>query len=349
MKKRILGLDLLRDIGVIFIFLYHFCIEYINLAHGTDPAMPSLNYFVNIWARPASLFLFIISGYALMYNQEHELSLKDYFRRRFKGLFIPFYIAYTIAFIACFAVNNLTVGSPAPLYTFIYTIFGVDAVAQELNNGLGFYLVGEWFMSCIVICYLIFPLLAKLMKRFKYVALGVLAIWNVLLLFFWNPFNIQVEHNPLFIILYFYIGMLMYEKYGQKEIPKSLRTSNGIVAIIAFAFLLVAGYTSVVGMVSPEAFEIICVGWSMAMFLALRDLEISPEKKSYKAITYISGISWYVILVHHIIIILLFTHYNFETYTRRETFTMLLLTIALTWLGAEAIRKLTTKVKNLFK
>ena len=348
MKKRILGLDLLRDIGVIFIFLYHFCIEYINLTNGTDPAMYSLNYFTNIWARPASLFLFIISGYALMYNHEQELSIKDYFLRRFKGLFIPFYIAYTIAFIACFAVNNLAAGSTAPLYTFIYTIFGVDAVAQEIN-GTGFYLVGEWFMSCIVVCYLLFPLLARLIKKCKYIVLCVLVAWNVLLLFFWNPFGIQVEHNPLFIILYFYTGMVLYEIYGQREIPKSQRIFNGISAIILFVYLLLAGYTSLFGMVPPQPFEIICVGWSMAMFLALRDLEISPERKIYKAITYISGISWFVILVHHIIIILLFTHYDFELYSRRETFTMLLFTIALTWIAAEAVRKLSTKVKNHFK
>ncbi len=349
MKKRIIGLDILRDIGVIFIFLYHFCIEYINLAQGTDPAMHSLNYFANIWARPASLFLFIISGYALMYNHEEELPLKDYYKRRIKGLFIPFYIAYTIMFLAYFAVTNVAAGSTSPLYMLVFTILGVDAMAQELSGGLGFYLIGEWFMSCIVFCYIFFPLFAKAIKKCKYVMLVILALWSGFMLFAFNPFDMQVEHNPLFVLLYFYIGMLLYELIGQKQISKNVRIICTIISIAIFVYLLIAGYTAIFNVVVDQPFEIICVIWSLAMFLAIRDVDINPEKKSYKIIAYISGISWYVILTHHIIITLLFRRYDMSLYSRRETFTMLLLSIALTWVAAEVVGKLSTKVKKSLK
>ncbi len=346
MKKRIIGLDILRDIGVIFIFLYHFCIEYINLAHGTDPIMPSVNYFANIWARPASLFLFIISGYALMYNHENELSIKEYYIRRFKGLFIPFYIAYTIMFLVYFAANNVAAGSTSPLYMFVFTILGVDAMVQEMSGGLGFYLIGEWFMSCIVACYLLFPLFAKLIKKIKYAILAVLVAWNILLLFFFNPFDIQVEHNPLFVLLYFFVGMLLYELVGQKEISKTTRVICSIVSVAIFVYLLIAGYTAIFPVVLEQPFEIICVIWSITMFLAIRDVDISPEKKIYKVIAYISGISWYVILTHHIIITLLFRHYDISLYSRRETFAMLLLSIALTWASSALVRYFTNRVKK---
>ena len=78
MKKRIIGLDILRDIGVIFIFFYHFFVEYIVTGQGTDGAMYGYNYFFNILARPASLFLFVISGYALMYNHQEDMPLGKY-------------------------------------------------------------------------------------------------------------------------------------------------------------------------------------------------------------------------------------------------------------------------------
>lgn len=349
MKKRIIGLDILRDIGVIFIFLYHFCIEYINLAQGTDPAMHSLNYFANIWARPASLFLFIISGYALMYNHEDELSLKAYYKRRFKGLFIPFYIAYTIMFLAYFAVNNVAAGSISPLYTFVFTIIGVDAMVQEMSGGLGFYLIGEWFMSCIVFCYIFFPLFAKAIKKCKYILLVALALWSGFMLFVFNPFDMQVEHNPLFVLLYFYIGMLLYEVIGQKTVSKSVRIICTVVAVAIFVYLLLAGYTAIFDVVLNQPFEIVCVIWSLAMFLAIRDVDIDPEKKIYKVITYISGISWNVILVHHMIIILLFNRYSVELYSRRETFTMLLLSMALTWVAAVVVGNLSKKVKQSLK
>ncbi len=349
MKKRIIGLDILRVVGVIFIFLYHFCIEYINLGNGTDPAMGSINYFVNIWARPASLFLFIISGYALMYNHEEELSLKDYYIRRFKGLFIPFYIAYTIMFLDYFAVNNVAAGSTSPLYTFIFTILGLDAMFQAVSGGLGFYLIGEWFMSCIVICYLLFPFLARLMGRFKYLVLALLLAWSLILLFAINPFPIQVEHNPLYVVLFFYIGMLLYKNLGQKEITKSMKIISLIIAICIFVYLLLAGYTALFNVLLDQPFEIVCIVWSLAMFLAIRDVNLNPEKIFYKVITYISGISWNIILVHHLIIILLFTHYDISLYSRRETFTLLLLAIALTWPTAVLVQRLTIRFKKCLR
>ena len=45
MKKRIIGLDILRVIGVIFIFCYHFTVDYIYRGNGTDSLMPGINYF----------------------------------------------------------------------------------------------------------------------------------------------------------------------------------------------------------------------------------------------------------------------------------------------------------------
>ncbi len=346
MKKRIIGLDILRDIGVIFIFLYHFCIEYINLANGTDPIMPSVNYFANIWARPASLFLFIISGYALMYNHENEIPVKDYYLRRFKGLFIPFYIAYTMMFLAYFAVNNVAAGSTSPLYFFVFTILGVDAMVQEMTGGLGFYLIGEWFMSCIVICYVVFPLFAKLIKRFKYLVLAILIAWSAFLLFGCNIFPIQVEHNPLFVLLYFYVGMLLYDLVGRKQISQNIRIICTVISVVIFVFLLLAGYTAIFSVVLNQPFEIICAIWSIAMFIAIRDVDINPEKKFYRVITYISGISWNIILVHHMIIILLFKHYDISLYSRRETFTLSILSFALTWVAAIVVRNLSRIVRN---
>ncbi len=140
MKKRIIGLDILRDIGVIFIFCYHFAVEYMVTAGGTAVYMMTLNYFFNVMARPASLFLFVISGYALMYNHENELSAGKFYMRRFKGLFIPFYVAYTLMFLVSFFVENSAVGGTAPAYRFIFTILGIDGVMQMLFTD--FYLIG---------------------------------------------------------------------------------------------------------------------------------------------------------------------------------------------------------------
>ncbi|MCR5415669.1 MAG: acyltransferase [Pseudobutyrivibrio sp.] len=345
MNKRIIGLDILRDIGVIFIFCYHFTVEYIFTALGTDPAMQTLNYFFNILARPASLFLFVISGYALMYNYEDTLSVGKFYLRRFKGLFIPFYVAYTLMFLASFAVNNVCVGNMVPLSRFIYTILGIDGVMYLVNSN--FYLVGEWFMSGIVVCYLLFPLLARLMKKFKYIVLAVLLIWYVIFLFFFNPFGFSQLMNPLLVMVYFYMGMLLYDLLKDRKILPSVKWGCGIFSILVWIYFLLAGYAPQIMPLKPsvEGGEILNIIWSLAMIIALRDVEIAPEKRIYKMITYVSGISWYVILLHHRIMILLYTHYSVELYSRRETFTMFLLTVALTWVASIAVRKLSAKLK----
>ena len=289
MKKRIIGLDILRDIGVIFIFFYHFFVEYIVTAGGTDGAMYGYNYFFNILARPASLFLFIISGYALMYNHEEELSLGKYYLRRFKGLFIPFYIAYTLMFVICTIINHAIPGQGIPLKRFIFTLCGVDGVTQLIMPN--FYLIGEWFMTCIVICYLLFPVLARLLKSFKYITLAVLAVWYVILLLVHNPFSFTQLMNPLFIIVYFYIGMLLYTQFGQKEFSVPVRVICGIISVLVFVYFYVIGYVPACEFMkfSQEKTELIYFFWSMVMFIAIRDVNIKDSSPIYKTIAYISA------------------------------------------------------------
>ena len=140
--------------------------------------------------------------------------------------------------------------------------------------------------------------------------------------------------------------MVLYEVIGQKTVSKNIRIICTVVSVVIFVYLLLAGYTAVFPVVLNQPFEIVCVIWSLAMFLAIRDVDINPEKRIYKVITYISAISWNIILVHHMIIILLFKHYDISLYSRRETFTLLLLAMALTWVGAIVVKSLSSKVKN---
>ena len=63
MKKRIIGLDILRVLGIVFIFLYHVTDSYVGLGGTGDGVFSSLALF-SILSRPASIFLFLISGFA---------------------------------------------------------------------------------------------------------------------------------------------------------------------------------------------------------------------------------------------------------------------------------------------
>ncbi len=349
MKKRIIGLDILRDIGVIFIFFYHFFVEYIVTAGGTDGLMFGYNYFFNILARPASLFLFVISGYALMYNHEDELPIGKYYKRRFKGLYIPFYVAYTLMFVIVFLVNNQVVGHDLPIKSFVLTLLGIDGVTQLIAPN--FYLIGEWFMTCIVVCYLLFPLLARLLKKFRYITLAVLMVWYLYLLYVHNPFSFTQLMNPFFIIVYFYLGMLIQYQFGEEKINTKVRIICAVISAIIFIYFCIIGFVPSLTWLKLNQVqnELIYFAISMTMLIALKDVEISSERFAYKAITYISGISWYVILLHHRIMILFYTHVSVENYNHRDIFALLLSCIFITWAMSVLVRELSAKVKGLIK
>lgn len=346
MKKRIIGLDILRVIGVLFIFCYHFTVDYLFRGNGTMPSMTTLNYFFEVMARPASLFLFIISGYALMYNRENEIPLKQYYFKRFKGLYIPFYIAWTLMTLLYFFVNNGLITSFVKPYKLIYTILGVDGLFFQTEAN--FYLVGEWFMSCIVVCYALFPLLALVLKKCKYIGLVVLLAISIVMLFFYNPFEkINVAMNPLFIMVYFYIGMLLHETVGDKKISGLVRIACLCVTIICWGYNLVSGYM-------PQTFprlpgtwaEVVFAVWALAMIIGLRDAELNPGKRTYAIVAYISKISWCVILVHHALMGLFFSTRDITNYTGKELFVAFVMFVLLSWAGAELVIKLSAKVNG---
>lgn len=347
MKKRLLGLDILRDIGVIFIFFYHFFIEYVVSGQGTDVSMLDYNYFFNILARPASIFLFLISGYALMYNHEEDMPLSKYYLRRFKGLFIPFYIAYIFTFIACYIVNGQMPGAGVAKRFFIFTLTGTDGVAQMVYPT--FYLIGEWFMSCIVVCYVLFPLLAWLHKRFRILTLILLIVWYLILLLVHNPFPFTQLMNPLLILVYFYVGMDLQTSFGDREFKKYARIIAGIISILVFVYFCIIGYVpSLAFLILPqEQTELIYFAWSIALFIALRDIDLKEGKPLYKFVTYLSGISWFIILMHHRIMILFYSHIDVSTFSRSQIWLLLLACIVITLLASELVRMVSNKAKIL--
>jgi peptidoglycan/LPS O-acetylase OafA/YrhL len=132
MKKRIIGLDILRVLGIVFIFLYHVTDSYVGLGGTGDGVFSSLALF-SILSRPASIFLFLISGFALMYNREGELKLKDYYIRRFKSLYIPFYVAYILMLGIGVVLLKWAPWNYIPKRKFVYTILGIDGLAVKYS------------------------------------------------------------------------------------------------------------------------------------------------------------------------------------------------------------------------
>lgn len=107
-----------------------------------------------------SLF-FILSGATLMLTYR---DVKTFYKKRVLNIYPMFWIAYVLAMIYDFLeYKHISPGSPLLL---LPSIAGMDGYLCTLGIiGFDFYKVGEWFLGCIVLLYLVFPLLHLGMEK----------------------------------------------------------------------------------------------------------------------------------------------------------------------------------------
>ena len=84
--------------------------------------------------------------------------------KRAKALYPPFWIAFIGA--SCAHLLFYKGITDAPIKTILWSAAGMDSYA--MNRGWmpgGFYQVGEWYLGCILLCYLVWPLIAWLWEK----------------------------------------------------------------------------------------------------------------------------------------------------------------------------------------
>lgn len=155
-KKKILSFNIIRAAAAISIFLYH---AHWNM--GCDyaylnPIIGQSSFFITLF--------FILSGFVLYYNYENEdlfnkKNLSKYYIKRIMSLY-PLYVLVWIIFYLLQWKSN-TVSSDLFTLPFQYLL---------IQNIIGYpYLMnsGTWFLSCMMICYMISPLLIKVFQMIE--------------------------------------------------------------------------------------------------------------------------------------------------------------------------------------
>lgn len=156
MKSQELGLDLLRVLAAVGVFLCHFG-QYINLG--------KLGEVFLFGAHGVQIF-FVLSGFLIMQSLERSESLKEYARKRFNRLF-PMYWGMLICMIVAnqFIWGNVPKDSYAHLGWLRY-FFCLQRVIPA-NEVFWDNLYGLWTMSAFVLFYLIAPAIAQRVKTFR--------------------------------------------------------------------------------------------------------------------------------------------------------------------------------------
>ena len=205
LKKHYIGLDVFRMVAVLSIFAFHTNIH-LNAKYGI------LSDFLSMGAVFMTAF-FMLSGFSLFANHAksdliRKSTLRSFYTKRFIGI-IPMYYVCGLIFI-------LTPFDPDPVWKRALIapveIFGIqsdfDGLFGHSHNG------GTWFISCLVICYLLYPFFQELIKMASVRTRSALSIicGGILLYapFVQYTFNTgSIYSNPFFRCLEFIIGMLL--------------------------------------------------------------------------------------------------------------------------------------------
>lgn len=300
-----------------------FMIIICHLIQGGNKYIRMTAQFFNV-----GVFVFIfISGY--LYGVKEIKNPKKWLVDRFFKIMIPVYIFMIFIFgLQIFVLHNFEMK-----YIFIYLfdlqfVFGGVLGAQHL-----------WFLTVIMICYIITPILyknkEKLLKNYKIILL-VIAILAVLLSF------VRQEIGRTFMYILLYVSAYVYR--NTKKDKKKSKILLVISIITIFAIRIVARmfwdgtvfYDTII-----VCFTQILLAYNIYWFLneIFKDIEI----KNNDIINHLDTISYYVYITHMIFM-------TGPVRTMGMTANILVnsvISVGLTWITGVVLYKLTNFIFNL--
>lgn len=233
-KERNVGLDLLRISLALLIFMFHSNMHF-DCHYGV------FDHFARYGAIAMTGF-FMLSGYALSLSSKVILtdigSLKNFLLKRFISIY-PLY--YFVALVFIILLGSESFQSLALLFPF--EALGLQSCFTSLSkishNG------GTWFISCLTICYLLYPLLQWIIIRLKVKEKVILGGVFLFLLFLaplvQRHFNVaSIYDNPFFRAMEFSLGIIAASVNNdmlKNNISYILRSKEILVMVIFFLIL----------------------------------------------------------------------------------------------------------------
>ena len=332
-KERLLYIDVLRVIAMMTVLICHYTrsLEYAGITYLAY-ILPNEIFNVYLGSFGVAVF-FVLSGVSLMYTYSGKMDIKKYFKKRFLGIFPMYWTAWLLAFLYFFWKMG-QFRTEVPYWKIILTVFGMDGYANWY--GANFYLLGEWFLGCLLLLYLLFPILKWGVEKHPIItAVVIIAIYAI------GPFvyhgTIPSGNYFLFRIPEFAFGMYFIHYGGKVKLPVAL-VSGGILAFAAFADLSTVDVlykNTVVGIASFLFVTWICTFIKWDFF--------------YKICGIIGKYAYAVFLTHHVISNEIVFHFAGRIFTRLETYIFFILYLIVVGIASKMLYKLNDWVLGLFK
>lgn len=283
-KERIFYLDFIRALSIIMIITFHFSVGFMKQSSAFY-----LHFFgMGIWGVLGVALFFMISGASLMYNYGDELDLKKYYKKRFLGIYPIYWIAYSIVFLYSFCKFKGLVWS-GPIWKLIFSFLGMDGYLNVYTETFG--LIGDWFVGCIVLVYIVFPALRRAMKEFPKLFLILSTIIFGLTIFL-SDFTMPLNRNFLVAVYTFLIGMYYIEW------KKEIKLWHAVIMTPLGILFLKLGYTPEL---LPKVLFVSLAAYCLFIPFAYIGRKIN-QPIIRKIILYLSKYSYIIFLLHHYVI-----------------------------------------------
>ena len=288
--NRDLGYDVIRFFATMQIVIWHFyttcreqgypmlglgrrVIDYNSLAFG----------FVGV-----ALF-FLLSGAVSQLPEKNDMSLVDFYKKKFFRIMFPQWIAFLAAFLVVSLVCPWIL--KIKFWDFVVSFMGLNYAGEPWTK-IGItpiWIIGEWFTAVIIVLYLLAPLLQWMFAKSKWISTIVVSA-----IFFLNlKYQVLTYYQGWFSIsnglMCYWTGMLFqhYKAYFQ----------NRYILMICFILLFLCGcfFSDMIWGYSYLSTFV----FSILLFNLLYTIRISTS-----FIRYISRYGYEVYLIHHRIYIL---------------------------------------------
>ncbi len=291
-KERLFGIDFIRIACALLIYMRH-SVNMFGCSYGSD----SINAFITGTTSPVMALFFIVSGFSIYYNNKEKNwninAIVFFYKKRAIQLFPTFLLIHFIWLIMGVDTVRrwivLTPMSISGLQAMFPNIFGI------LHNG------GTWFISCILIAYLIFPIvcgICDLLDHKKKILL------TLLFLFACMYFPIVGMHydlgglyaNPVFRCLEFSLGVCAASVVCDDKKAGEDKGKNAILMILTVIYTAAIFYVIyrniTIGFIGIPAIVVLQYPYFLLLLYSSYEIRNKVLSKN-RVILYSSGLTYY--------------------------------------------------------
>lgn len=298
-KKRLVYLDVYRFLAVILVLIYHMSIHAERSNITSTMSLSFLNnHFVGV------IPFVIVSGYSLEINNK-KLNIKSFYLKRAKSILPMLWIVY----FAQYFLLSLRNGQPPVTLDqkVLFSILGMDGYLINVTHTL--YLgVGEWFIGMIIVMYILYPILNKVLDKSKVVFLAIAGLIYLLSQIVIDPTG---HPSTILMLVAFMIGMFL-GRYKLKPSVISFVCSLLLIYFFSAHYVAFGGTIAGIGSVSDFVVSI------AALFLFMNIFSISNQKVNF-VFKFLSSIAYPMTLINQQVMSNMFSRYSNQLLNEQKT------------------------------